>query len=389
MSYRKINQSFWEGDLAAFLRGDAKSQALALYLITCPHANAIGCYRLSKATMSDDLGFDVTEALGRLSGSLPGEHGQHLATPFVFADHHYRMVFVVEFARHEWTDAPHPENNRVKGLVKMLPQMVSVSRKSFVWKHFAQRYGIPWGIVLGKLLDELVSTPEVLRDDYGSALQVIEYETPRARARARQDQDQDQDQESPLTPQGGKRGTAKGGTKTRPRRKIPEVDIPAELSAIGIDQEAFKDRVLAMTKTKPVTAWQTELNRLVPMIEECAAAAVLETFKDATASGWQGCTPKMVRDAAGRNGNRPEGGRLIVPDDPYAESDRQETEAQSAGKCTICLEVIKERGLWVEKFCLRCDLTHYGPGSQDPAAIYAGFKVEYGSDGRVETWEAP
>ena len=51
MSYRKINQSFWEGDLAAFLRSDPESQALALYLITCPHANAIGCYRLSKATM--------------------------------------------------------------------------------------------------------------------------------------------------------------------------------------------------------------------------------------------------------------------------------------------------------------------------------------------------
>ncbi len=313
MSYRKISQSFWEGDLAAFLRGDAEAGLLALYLVTSPHVNPIGCYRCSKATMSDDLGWDVTEALNRLSGSSTNSRGDYLAEPFVVVDHHYRMVFVVEFARHEWTDSPHPENNRVKGLVKMLPQMTSVSRKSFVWKNFSQRYGVSWGTVLGRLLDDLVSTTEVLRDDLRSLPEVVGYETPRARAGARQDQDQDQDlgsgEKNPPTPQGGKPPAPSKSSKQIRGRKIPDVDIPPELHRIGIDQSAFEQRVLGMSKTKPLPAWQKELDRLVPLIEECGAAAVLETFEDATASGWQGCTPKMVRDKvdrAGRNGGKQE-----------------------------------------------------------------------------------
>ena len=43
-------------------------------------------------------------------------------------------------------------------------------------------------------------------------------------------------------------------------------------------------------------------------LAQCAilgAAVVLETWEDASASGWQGCTPKMVRESAAKtNGGR-------------------------------------------------------------------------------------
>lgn len=58
-----------------------------------------------------------------------------------------------------------------------------------------------------------------------------------------------------------------------------------------------------MSKTKPESAWQTELDRLAPLVSEVGGAIVLEVFEDATASGWQGCTPKMVRERAAKKGN--------------------------------------------------------------------------------------
>lgn len=102
----------------------------------------------------------------------------------------------------------------------------------------------------------------------------------------------------PPTPQGETRPASR---KPRPKgRKIPNVTIPDELAAIGIDAASFALRVKA-TKTKPATAWQKELDRLVPMVAEAGAGAVMETWEDATGGSWQGCTPAMVRDKARRN----------------------------------------------------------------------------------------
>ena len=78
-------------------------------------------------------------------------------------------------------------------------------------------------------------------------------------------------------------------------REIPEVSIPAELDGV-IDAESFAERVMTCSKVKPVAAWQKELDRLAPLVGECGADAVRETWLDATASGWQGCTPDFVRN---------------------------------------------------------------------------------------------
>lgn len=49
--YRKVSTAYWKGELAEQLRGDALAHAVAFYLMTNPATNAIGCYRLSIATL--------------------------------------------------------------------------------------------------------------------------------------------------------------------------------------------------------------------------------------------------------------------------------------------------------------------------------------------------
>jgi len=51
--YGKVHSSFWTDDTLSFLSNDAR--LLALYLLTGPHANSIGCFRLPNGYISADL----------------------------------------------------------------------------------------------------------------------------------------------------------------------------------------------------------------------------------------------------------------------------------------------------------------------------------------------
>jgi uncharacterized protein YdaU (DUF1376 family) len=104
-------------------------------------------------------------------------------------------------------------------------------------------------------------------------------------------------EDPPLPPAGGDRSPP-AGRKKRKGRQIPPVTIPPSLTGLGLDREAFAKRVRTCKATKKAETWQTELDRLAPMVEECGAAAVVEAWNDSIASGWQGCTPEMVRRKA-------------------------------------------------------------------------------------------
>jgi uncharacterized protein YdaU (DUF1376 family) len=120
--------------------------------------------------------------------------------------------------------------------------------------------------------------------------------------------DEEKNEEPPPPPKGGEQVSRK-----RKGRRVPPVKIPDELFAIGLGPESFSRRVAGMVKTKPATAWQQELDRLAPLVAEVGAAVVLETWEDASASGWQGCTPKMVREAAAKAA-KSNGGRSTTTD---------------------------------------------------------------------------
>jgi hypothetical protein len=66
--YGVIQTAYWTDDKIAALSTPAK--LLGAYLLTCPHSNAIGCFRLPMGYISEDLRWDtdtVQDALGELS----------------------------------------------------------------------------------------------------------------------------------------------------------------------------------------------------------------------------------------------------------------------------------------------------------------------------------
>lgn len=65
--YGKVFSSFWTSEDIRGMSEDARS--LALYLMTCPHGNMLGCFRVSDAYASDDLQWTterVSEGFGEL-----------------------------------------------------------------------------------------------------------------------------------------------------------------------------------------------------------------------------------------------------------------------------------------------------------------------------------
>ena len=54
--YGKVFATFWTSDTTSGLSDDGK--LLALYLITSPHTNALGCFRLTDGYVTDDMGWD-------------------------------------------------------------------------------------------------------------------------------------------------------------------------------------------------------------------------------------------------------------------------------------------------------------------------------------------
>ena len=66
--YGRVFSAFWQSVRMRELTEDGRS--LALYLLTSPHANLIGCYRLPEAYAADDLQWEsgrVSEGLAELS----------------------------------------------------------------------------------------------------------------------------------------------------------------------------------------------------------------------------------------------------------------------------------------------------------------------------------
>lgn len=55
--YGKINSSFWMSESVKQLSDDGKM--LALYLLTCPHGNMLGCFRIPDGYVSDDLNWPI------------------------------------------------------------------------------------------------------------------------------------------------------------------------------------------------------------------------------------------------------------------------------------------------------------------------------------------
>ena len=121
--YRKVDPRFWKGRTASWIRdNDSKLFTMALYLITCPHANMIGIYYLPAAYISHDLGRGfggASEGLRSLEEGVEKGAG----SPFIRYDHDTCYVWVVNMLRYQVGTSIKTNDNRSKSIKTMVSEV--------------------------------------------------------------------------------------------------------------------------------------------------------------------------------------------------------------------------------------------------------------------------
>lgn len=115
--YGVVAPTFWTGTTGRHLKGPPDDRLLALYLITCPHANMIGLYYLPIGYIALDLGIPLEGASKGLRRASEGG--------FAHYDEPSEFVWVPEMARFQVAPSLEPSDKRVKGIQKLydsLPQ---------------------------------------------------------------------------------------------------------------------------------------------------------------------------------------------------------------------------------------------------------------------------
>ena len=102
--YTGIYDSFWTDRKVEDLPDEAK--LLFLYLITCPHRNIIGFYRLPKKYIAADLGWSV-ERVSKVLGTL-------CEAGLIGYDEAVSVVLVRKFLRHNVIENPNMQKAAVK-----------------------------------------------------------------------------------------------------------------------------------------------------------------------------------------------------------------------------------------------------------------------------------
>jgi len=107
--YGKIFYSFWQSDDTRGLSDDGK--LLAIYLLTSPHTNMIGCFRIPDGYVSEDLGWDI----GRVSKGFEELFQNRFAT----RDQGSKWVVINKFLK--WNELENP--NQAKAAEKLYDQI--------------------------------------------------------------------------------------------------------------------------------------------------------------------------------------------------------------------------------------------------------------------------
>lgn len=126
--YGKVYPRFWTGGTGKALRGDMEAQVLALYLMTCPHANMIGVFHCPIIYMAHETGLTIegaSKALQRL-----------IEAGFCTFDGVDDVVWVHEMAAHQVGVLISPKDKQVLGLRKQVAQIAQLH----IRQAFAARY---------------------------------------------------------------------------------------------------------------------------------------------------------------------------------------------------------------------------------------------------------
>ena len=106
--YGVVSPKFWIGETGKALRGNAPAQVLALYLMTCPHANMIGVFHCPVLYMAHETGLGMEVASKALQSLIEARYCTY--------DEASETVFVHRMAAYQVAESLKPGDNRVKGV---------------------------------------------------------------------------------------------------------------------------------------------------------------------------------------------------------------------------------------------------------------------------------
>lgn len=106
--YGVVSPKFWIGETGKALRGNAPAQVLALYLMTCPHANMIGVFHCPVLYMAHETGLGMEGASKALQSLIEAGYCTY--------DEASETVFVHRMAAYQVAESLKPGDNRVKGV---------------------------------------------------------------------------------------------------------------------------------------------------------------------------------------------------------------------------------------------------------------------------------
>lgn len=129
--YSKVSPQFWYGKTGKALKAKGPEAVIvALYLMTCQHANMLGLYHLNPAYIGPDTGLDSEGASKGLAWAC--EAG------FCQFDRDSEVVWVVEMASYQIGASIDAKDNRCKGIQR---EYDALPDNQFL-RAFYERYGV-------------------------------------------------------------------------------------------------------------------------------------------------------------------------------------------------------------------------------------------------------
>lgn len=243
--YAKVGPQFWNGRTGkALKREGSEAVIVAMYLMTCQHANMLGLYFLSLAYVAHDTGLGFEGASKGLEGACKAGFCQY--------DIEAEVVWVMEMAVYQIGDRLDAKDNRCKGVQR---EYDALPENKFLTLFF-ERYGEVFGMTSCR-----DSKPE----------EVVSQAPPKPLRSQEREQEQEHEQEMEQE-QDGAAGAGK-----------PAAFSQKSVIAEGVDATHLKDWIKARKSPLTETAW-------IGLKTEAAKAGIspAEAVRICAVKGWRG-----------------------------------------------------------------------------------------------------
>lgn len=133
--YGVVSPKFWIGETGKALRGNAPAQVLALYLMTCPHANMIGVFHCPVLYMAHETGLGMEGASEALRSLIEADYCTY--------DEPSETIFVHRMAAYQVAESLKPGDNRVKGVEREWQNIGSALLKQAFFAMYSVAFHLP------------------------------------------------------------------------------------------------------------------------------------------------------------------------------------------------------------------------------------------------------